>query len=302
MISRVECKTKQPGTFQYYMDRMYYVLSGTLNIVIDGAPTTQSFSTIRAKPYYRNTFVEGADCLADAKTIDKATVDEAFRYVYGKDAVFTYTLSGCKITRVNREVLGRAIEGSHPCESINVANPSPGIPGTCSDTEEPSSTWAHTKSTFMGYYVPDDTQAHATGSVPIAIYNLIKKQFNTGNFIFSMVINPSSGTCALTTGASYGTRYEELINMTGATGQVVPICASDYSAKILDISKQLGTLGMNDFTLSPGLGARVSGVDVVRGSNIITATEGADFTRTGDVIVFRSGFLQTTDIVRFYLK
>ena len=116
-----------------------------------------------------------------------------------------------------------------------------------------------------------------------------------------MAINPSTGTCPLTTGASYGTKYEQLASLI-PNSQIIPICSSSFSSKILELSNRLSVLGVGDFTLPAGTGGRVTGVEILRGGSVIPATIGADYTITGDLLIFAAGFIQNTDIVRVYLQ
>ncbi len=297
--------TKEYGKVAYYVDKFIYKVAGSQEVIVDGAPFTKTFTNASLTFIkYRDTHVVGADCLSDANGVDKTDVTSSLKhwgYISGSNS--NYTLTSCKIELQSKALVGYAAEGAHPCLTLPGSYPYM-VPGTCTEKDVPSSSmgWSGAGGTVLGYYVPTDTEAHATGSLPTAIHNLLKSKFNPGNFLLSLVINPKSGICPATPGSAEGLKYEALASKLGSNAQVIPICSSDYDAKILDIAKKLDTLGLNDFTLPSGLGNRLSGVDVLRGSVVLPATEGADYTRNGDLVVFTSGFLLPTDVVRFYLK
>lgn len=299
--------TRDSGKVWYYGDKFTYKVTGSQTTLIDGAPYTKTFTNATLdKIKYRPSHVVGADCLADANGIDKVEVTKALGYYAYIKGSSPYTLTSCTVEFKKASTIGVAPEGTHPCVGLE-ANPSSHpyyVPGTCTEKEVPATQmgWQGSGASVLGYYVPTDTEAHATGSLPTAIHNIIQSKFNVSNTLFSFVINPTSGVCPATPGSFTGVKYEELAGKFSANSQIIPICSSDYSGKILDLTKKLDVLGMNDFTMPVGTGDRLSGVDIVRSSTIIPATEGADFVRNGDILIFTNGFLKSTDIVRFYLK
>lgn len=293
--------TKDMPRVVAFSDKMSYLVSGVTHTVLDGAPIDQPFTDRRVDVIkYRSTLVSGADCLADAKGIDKAAIDSDL------GAGVAYDLSSCQVVNYKRAYVTSSGVGTHPCDAINAtpANYPTVIPGTCVEEETPVTSlgWLLSGASFLGTYVPEDTTAHASGKMSDAIYNLLKKKFNLSNFLFTAVINPSSGVCPLTAGAHYGAKYEELVAKLGGSSQIIPICSFDYGTKLLDISTQLNSMGLNDFALPLGLGTRVSGVDILRGTTIVAATSGADYTISEDVVKFKCGVIQPTDVVRIYLK
>jgi prepilin-type N-terminal cleavage/methylation domain-containing protein len=298
--------TKEKGKTWYYGDKYVYQVSGTATESIDGVPYTKPFTNAGASFIpYRSTMTEGADCLADAKGADYGQVK--YSLSYWNVAKGDLNIASCKIALTKAVSIGVWEEYEHPCDLYN-KNPStfmPSmVPGTCFEKLVPSSQmgWAGTGAAPLDYYVPTDTEAHATGSLPTAVLNLLRKNFDLKNVFLSVVINPTTGVCSLTQGAHFGSQYEQLAAKPELKSQIVPICSNNYGERILDFTSKIGTLGMNDFTLPVGIGARVSGVDILRNSTTVAVTEGADYTRKDDLIIFTAGILKTTDIVRVYLK
>ncbi|WP_374073576.1 type II secretion system protein J [Bdellovibrio bacteriovorus] len=305
-------KQKMPSAILVYGSAFRMGVAATIEIEIDGAPATRTFtigsgSQMPVPIVPTPTMADGDSCLGTVLA-DPAPFLDLVKINY---PTFTgkYNISNCIIATDKYLHLG-TYQPTSPatdfCNSTmvkNHVNYKYLIPGTCYEMPESSVGASNLGFTFTEVFLPEDSVAHTNDDLPTGIYNLIKQKFNIDNFYYVPVINPVSGVCPLTPGAQIGTKYQALATKMGEVhSEVVPICSSDYASKFLTVSNYLSTLGVGDFKLPALVAQNISGVEVLRGSNILLPTSGADYTVTNDLLIFKTGYLLPTDIVKVYTK
>jgi|GEM_PF-3778110 prepilin-type N-terminal cleavage/methylation domain len=308
--SLVEKWQKNDAIRQYSGKLNYYEVSGTADYKMDGVPATVAIDRENILAPYNGALKVGDSCMGEMASFKK-TLDQRFKDMTGEYSDFpgaTYlgknNITSCKVVQWKINVA----EGSTATNECNgkysTANYPELVPDTCKFEDIPvSKSGISGMGTYIGeVYAPTNTKAHATHDITMAIYDILKNSFKVGNFSFVAVINPSSGVCPLTAGASVGTTYEKLAAYPDLNSEIVPICSSSYDSKLVESSEFLKSFSLSNIQTPVATGARIKGVDILRGSKIITPTEGADYAINGDTVNFTTGYLLATDIVRVYLR
>ncbi|MCM2323404.1 MAG: type II secretion system GspH family protein [Oligoflexia bacterium] len=186
-------------------------------------------------------------------------------------------------------------------EETRLLNPSY-IPGSCTIDYIASQIGYLVETGAIKYLVPEDTVAHQTNDLPLALVNTIKRKFDPNSTYFLPIIMPSTGECPLSTGSSYGTAFESVVAKLGTNASVTPLCGGDFTSKLRQISTFLTSLGTNDLTLSPAVVQNMTGLEIVRGTTTLLPTLGKEYTIQGNVLIFIPNYLLPTDKVRIYVK
>ncbi|MNS68967.1 hypothetical protein D3C72_1022690 [compost metagenome] len=303
---------KDPGNRVYTGKRYYFKYSAEADFKLDGVPTKLSSDALQLKTKYDPALPEGADCLAAIQTPANLTQLEydmkGFTGPYSLFPNSTY-LGNAKITSCKVAYIQEGISTGDTSENrclTYLDTPAYGyiVPGSCTYADYPTEMTGASGvgTTIKEVYLPNNKQAHDTRDVTIAIHDILKTNFKISNFSFAAVINPDSGVCPLTPGASKGSTYEKLAAFPDLKSEVIPICSSSYDSKLLESTDFLQSFSMSNIETPVNTGNRVKGVEILRGSTIIKPTAGTDYTVNGDTVNFTTGYLQSTDIVRVYLK
>jgi len=297
---------RQSGGRVYSANTNYYQYTTSGDFSVDGVTTRKDVSLINIREDYSASLTDGADCMSMLNAARTDKINSAMKNAFfGTPYLGNLTVKTCTV-KTPIEGQGVSDKTKNFCETVynNTAVYTWLVPNTCKYTDNPDSSAgnANLGETVKEVYVPEDTIAHSSNDITLAVYNKIKNNFKLSNFNFTAVINPSSGICPATPGSEVGSLYEKLAGYSKLSSQIIPICSSTYESSFLNSANFLKQNGLGDFTLPPGKGAKVKGVDVVRGANILMPTQGEDYVLNGDILSFTAGYLQSTDIVRVYLK
>jgi prepilin-type N-terminal cleavage/methylation domain-containing protein len=286
----------------YWGKRQWKTFSGVANILVDGVPKTTNFGASIGDPY-DPTFINGADCSSLRPALDsqiKAQISATYPTFTG-----TYTMSSCK-----NEVLNFYIQtdpNAGQCavyESTFRTRYNYYVPNSCSETPGNANqnfvSW-DSVTPILSFASPSFTSQNAVD----AVYEKLQAKGLIGNAFFVSVIHQKSqeATCPLTSGAQFGVKYEALATKFGANGQVVSICSSDYAAKLEAVTKDfMAIIGNSDIEIPTSVAAALKSVEVTRGGTVLLPVRDVDYRLFNSTLIFTTGYLQPTDVVKVFTQ
>ncbi len=310
--------TKESGYRSYSGQQYYSKMSATADYIIDGAPIKTDVSPyLSISVPYSADFKDGGDCMSSTGALDAdiqsklKEITGTYSYLPGAQFLGTYNVTACQLVlRPKGLSTDRSADAQtkNLCETYFKSDPYSLkylLPGSCIyvDLSSESTGSAFSGIKIVSPYVPESSLAHSTNDVALATYDYLKSKFKIENFYFSAVINPSSGVCPATVGSEVGAKYEKLAAFPGMKSSTIPICSADYgSSFISNATSFLKAFALGDFKLPPNIAPRISGIEVLRGSTLLYPALGNDYSIKADLLVFSLGYLQSSDVVRVYLK
>lgn len=144
--------------------------------------------------------------------------------------------------------------------------------------------------------------AHSTKDIALAVKDDITSLIGNSNFYFVPVIHSTGDLCPLTPGAQIGNAYVSLATKLSATNNITPICDSSFTSKIGELDTLMSKLAVNDFNLTLDMASNLTGIEVTRGSQILYPTNGVDYKIQGNILIFQTGYIQPTDIIRIFYQ
>lgn len=297
--------TVNPTQYWYFGSLHAFDLSVEANASLDGASYLAKINFDFEVPYDASRIMN-TDCLAEANAIPYEKVEDAFiewKNRYYSNSGWTYekgkgiTIKACKTKTVRWIISAAQTSPKDYCSRIAAGTyeaPPSYIPDSCHEEAGSGSASGHTieKTSFFS----------ETASPVDALYSTLKNQLGLENFYYTAIVHPDLTTCTLTAGSQVGTRYIALAKKPGMKSTVIPVCASDYTTQLDKIVQWTESLGANDIQLTPSVAANMNGVEIVRSGTVMKLTANVDYQLSGTVLIFKTGLLQSNDIIKVYLK
>lgn len=118
--------------------------------------------------------------------------------------------------------------------------------GSCTKETKPAN--AIVMTTDKDYVIKSDVAASNAEDLKAALINKTSELFGTG-FIVASIIRKNNESCALQTGQSYGTKYEQLTSQLGENGTVETMCASNFTNVLTKVSQFIANVANNSYVV-----------------------------------------------------
>lgn len=149
--------------------------------------------------------------------------------------------------------------------------------------------------------IKTDSVAYAAQDFKLAILNKANEIFGSSGFIVASLIRQNSENCALSTGQSYGVKYQELSTLLGPEKSVVQsLCNADFSSTLSRVSNFIVNEVSNSYVLPIQDGESVLSVTVIRGTEKIKLTASQYEAVKGSVTLLNFTLIQG-DVLEFEL-
>lgn len=171
--------------------------------------------------------------------------------------------------------------------------------GSCQRTIQPGNT-AKTLEENAFVTLADSTATTAK-SLPLAIYNRASTLFGQNSFFLSAIVHKNPESCSLSSGQSYGTKYEELSRSFPDQSVVTSICDSNYGPALGQLSSYVIDVVTKSYQADISSEEKIIAVVVLRGSESIRLGTG-DYEAAGGTITFLNFQLQVGDKIEAYIS
>lgn len=151
------------------------------------------------------------------------------------------------------------------------------------------------------YVTLADSTATTAKSLPLAIYNRASSLFGQNSFFLSTIVHKNSETCTLSSGQSYGTKYEELARSFPNQSVIASLCDSNYGPALGQISSYVIDVVKKSYQIEISNEEKIIAVVVLRGSDSIRLGL-EDFNAAGGTITFLNFQPQVGDKIEAYIS
>lgn len=288
----------------YFGKALTYKVTFSAQLLIDGAPVFKTVTTDIRTPYFGGA-TPGASC-----TGTPSLTNEVLAYLNTSDAYKDKYLGSLNILdcKYNANTFFKMSESANDnlCNQLEVPHRNSFsfyIHDSCWENRvnEPGSLAVSISDVGIHSIVPFSPTSVAVTEV---LYDGISSSMGATNFFYVPVIHENS--CPVTPGAQIGGIYQKLAGLlspAAATHQLyTPVCASSFNSKIYELEGLMSKLAVNDFNLPLDVSANFSGLVVLRGSETLNPTNGVDYKIEHGTVIFKTGYIEPTDIVRIFYK
>lgn len=149
--------------------------------------------------------------------------------------------------------------------------------------------------------VRSDPAAYSSQDLKVALLNKSNNVFGPSGYIYASLIRVSGESCALSSGQSYGTKYQELNSLLGPQRSAVQsLCNSDFSSVLTQVSQFIVNVVSNSYVLPLQDGESVLSVSILRNQDKISLTK-SDYEVVQNTITLKNFTLLQGDVLEFEL-
>jgi hypothetical protein len=146
-----------------------------------------------------------------------------------------------------------------------------------------------------------DAVASETKNFTLALLNKSNELFGSGGYIFASLIRLEAESCALSSGQSYGIKYQELSQILGPQKSVVQsLCNTDFSNALSKVSQFIVAELSNSFVLPLQDGESILSAAIIRGRERIELNP-TDYETAGAAVTLTNFNLLQDDVLEFEL-
>jgi hypothetical protein len=168
------------------------------------------------------------------------------------------------------------------------------LSGSC--VKQTISTGTITAASSLVSIIKADTVSNDAQDLRAAIINKSHELFGTG-FVFASIIRRNGETCALQTGQSYGSKYEQLTTNLNSNAVIETMCASSFSTVLTNVSTFIQNVANRSYVI-PDMAADESVFSVgVRRNNGLIALSPTQFEAVGSTITLTNFSLFQGDVI-----
>ena len=168
------------------------------------------------------------------------------------------------------------------------------ITGSCVKQTVPTNTM--TASSNLVSVIKSDTVSNDAQDLRAALINKSHELFGTG-FIFASIVRRNGETCALQSGQSYGSKYEQLTTNLNSNAVIETMCATSFSNVLTNVSTFIQNVANRSYVV-PDMADDESVFSVgIRRNNSLMALSPTQFEAVGSTITLTNFSLFQGDII-----
>ena len=168
------------------------------------------------------------------------------------------------------------------------------ISGSC--VKQTVSTSTMTAASNLVSVIKSDTVSNDAQDLRAALVNKSHELFGTG-FIFASIVRRNGETCALQTGQSYGTKYEQLTTNLNSNAVIETMCATSFSTVLANVSSFIQNVANRSYVVPDmAIDESIFSVAVRRNNTLITLSS-SQFEAVGSTFTLTNFSLFQGDII-----